>query len=195
MARYSLFLLCCCCQIIWLSPEIKRWSLHFRSVHLGRQSYRKGRMSKSITRDTFVLTSKALLALIDCNSSLPEGRQCYRRQTAGESSFLARQTCRQIHIRWCATWGCLSLQDYWIKLCSQIFHLFKQETWHSMCVHFHIVFLFDTLHLVSWSTCPVALKWQDLNCLLIAMGLIKGALGMNNHCPRWGRNDVIDALY
>lgn len=27
--------------------------------------------------DTFVLTSKALSALIDCNSSLPEGRRHY----------------------------------------------------------------------------------------------------------------------
>ncbi len=160
-------------------------------------------MSQSMVWDTFVLTSQALSALIDRNSSLPEGRWHSRRHTAGESSFSARQTSRQFHIRWCATRGCLSLQDYWIQMCSvhhaQIFHLFKQETWPSNCAQW-FMYMFISLiyftHLTwsSWSTCPVALKWQGLDCLLIAMGLIKGALGMNSSSPRWERNDVIDAL-
>ena len=76
-----------------------------------------------------------------------------------------------------------------------IFHLFKVLT----CAHW-FVYMFVSLiyctHLTwsSWSTCPVALQWQGLDCLLIAVGFMRGALGMNNSCPRWGSNDVMDAL-
>lgn len=157
-------------------------------------------MSQSMVWDTFGLTSKALSALIDCNSSPPEGRQRYRRQTAGESSFSVRQTSREFHIRWCATRCCLSLQDHWISnmLKYDISSFQRRDVAPNLCTliceHVCVTCLISHTWLGPHGPLAVALKWHGLDCWLIAMGLIKGALGMNNSWPRWGRNDVVDAL-
>lgn len=128
---------------------------------------RRGRTLQSMVTDTSVLTSKACSALIDCNSSLPEGKCRRRRQTAGESSFSVRQTSRQFHIHLCATWGWLNPQDYGIEMCSvhraQIFHLFKPETWPTISSHWFVCLLISHIYFThltwsSWYTCPVALK-------------------------------------
>ncbi len=123
--------------------------------------------------DTFASTSKALSALIDCNSFLPEGKQHYSRQTAGESSFPARQTSRQFHIRWCATRGCQADKITGCKctLKTNISSFQMREMLLSLCtlicIYVHIAYLFDTLDLVLMvhkPSCPkVTWSWLLTN--------------------------------
>lgn len=119
----SIFPLCSFCRIIWLSSEINALRLITSTVHQGRQGCRERPESLSWWCEALLSwpPKLSLSALIDCHSFLPEGRRCYRRQTAGGSSCSARQTSRQFHIHWCAARGCLNMRDYWIQMSSLLY--------------------------------------------------------------------------